>query len=62
MKIGRNAHCPCGSGKKYKRCCMRAENFRVAGTVWPRMRRTEGRLESALDDHAMEHYGPEAAL
>lgn len=21
MKIGRNALCPCGSGKKYKRCC-----------------------------------------
>ena len=20
-KIGRNEHCPCGSGKKYKRCC-----------------------------------------
>ncbi len=23
-KIGRNAPCPCGSGKKYKRCCGRA--------------------------------------
>lgn len=22
-KMGRNAPCPCGSGKKYKRCCMR---------------------------------------
>jgi len=21
-KIGRNALCPCGSGKKYKRCCL----------------------------------------
>ena len=21
-KIGRNAPCPCGSGKKYKRCCL----------------------------------------
>ena len=20
-KIGRNDHCPCGSGKKYKKCC-----------------------------------------
>ncbi|MEG1887057.1 MAG: SEC-C metal-binding domain-containing protein [Oscillospiraceae bacterium] len=20
-KIGRNSPCPCGSGKKYKRCC-----------------------------------------
>ena len=23
-KIGRNAPCPCGSGRKYKKCCMRA--------------------------------------
>ncbi len=22
MKVGRNAPCPCGSGKKYKKCCM----------------------------------------
>jgi len=22
-KIGRNADCPCGSGKKYKKCCGR---------------------------------------
>lgn len=21
-KIGRNATCPCGSGKKYKKCCL----------------------------------------
>lgn len=21
-KVGRNEKCPCGSGKKYKRCCM----------------------------------------
>ena len=24
-KVGRNAPCPCGSGKKYKRCCGRAK-------------------------------------
>jgi uncharacterized protein len=24
-KIGRNAPCPCGSGKKYKACCMRKQ-------------------------------------
>lgn len=26
MKIGRNDPCPCGSGKKYKKCCLRSEN------------------------------------
>jgi hypothetical protein len=25
-KIGRNDPCPCGSGKKYKKCCMNKEN------------------------------------
>ncbi len=24
-KIGRNSPCPCGSGKKYKRCCQQKE-------------------------------------
>lgn len=22
MKIGRNTPCPCGSGQKYKKCCL----------------------------------------
>jgi len=25
-KVGRNDPCPCGSGKKYKQCCMRKDN------------------------------------
>jgi hypothetical protein len=25
MKVGRNDPCPCGSGKKYKKCCMKKE-------------------------------------
>jgi len=24
-KVGRNAPCPCGSGRKFKRCCGRAK-------------------------------------
>ncbi|MGH6912329.1 MAG: SEC-C metal-binding domain-containing protein, partial [Geminicoccales bacterium] len=23
MKTGRNEPCPCGSGRKYKQCCLR---------------------------------------
>jgi len=23
QKVGRNARCPCGSGKKFKYCCMK---------------------------------------
>lgn len=22
MKVGRNENCPCGSGRKFKKCCM----------------------------------------
>ena len=22
IKVGRNSPCPCGSGKKFKRCCL----------------------------------------
>jgi hypothetical protein len=34
-KIGRNDPCPCGSGKKHKRCCLaaRAANPAPAGTA-----------------------------
>jgi len=31
-KIGRNEKCPCGSGKKYKRCC----GLRPTGEIQPR--------------------------
>jgi len=27
-KIGRNQKCPCGSGRKYKQCCMRRDQSR----------------------------------
>jgi hypothetical protein len=28
-KVGRNDPCPCGSGKKYKKCCLKREQFAV---------------------------------
>ena len=31
MKIGRNAPCPCGSGRKYKNCCLRKEAVTALG-------------------------------
>ena len=30
-KVGRNDPCPCGSGKKYKNCCMSEEELRLEG-------------------------------
>ncbi len=30
IKIGRNEPCPCGSGKKYKKCCMLVQNIDIS--------------------------------
>ena len=63
MKVGRNHPCPCGSGKKYKFCCMNFDKVRTTGTrkahgiTWLRMRRTEGKLGGLLIDHAIDNYG-----
>ena len=32
-RVGRNEPCPCGSGKKYKNCCMRKQQSRL-GICW----------------------------
>ena len=62
---GRNDPCQCGSGKKYKRCCLAAESASIespAALTWRRVRR-------ALDQFGMaarllrfteEIYGPTA--
>jgi uncharacterized protein YchJ len=34
-KVQRNAPCPCGSGKKYKTCCMNKPHWMVR--VWRRI-------------------------
>lgn len=32
-KIGHNAPCPCGSGKKYKYCCLRKDRAKKAQRI-----------------------------
>lgn len=39
-KIGRNDQCPCGSGKKYKKCC------------WPK----DHKFEMAMSDSFIQRY------
>jgi hypothetical protein len=49
MKPGRNDPCPCGSGKKYKYCCL-SESATVADLgeqTWPRVR-------AAIDGYAAD--------
>ena len=33
MKIGRNDQCPCGSGKKYKHCCLLKESMSTGDLI-----------------------------
>ena len=35
MRVGRNDPCPCGSGRKYKHCCLRADEERARGGSEP---------------------------
>lgn len=59
-KPGRNAPCPCGSGKKYKKCCLTKEAAPVASLNWQKMRRTEGELIHILLKHTDKYYSQEA--
>jgi len=56
--VARNAACPCGSGRKYKRCCGRDAPSQWSGSSpWHRMRRAEGRLVPEIWAWAAERYG-----
>ena len=56
-KIGRNALCPCGSGKKYKKCCLRIAS--VSSFGWQRMRRTETEISRKLGKFLDQNYSDE---
>jgi hypothetical protein len=44
-KTGRNDLCPCGSGKKYKKCCLIARLASdLINPAWRKLRQTEGEL------------------
>jgi len=55
--VGRNDPCPCGSGRKYKTCCLMKSIAPVACLGWQKMRRTEGGLVEPLFDYAINTYG-----
>lgn len=55
--IGRNDLCSCGSGKKFKNCCLRALDFE--DTLRVRLRSAEGVLVPALFQYAGEEFGDE---
>jgi hypothetical protein len=59
MKIGRNAPCPCGSGKKYKKCCLNKENV-SSDLLHRRLGEAHDRLVHALMRYGYKIYGESA--
>ena len=57
-KVGRNDPCPCGSGRKYKKCCQ--ETFGEKDFHYRRWHRVEADLIPELFAYALETLGPEA--
>ncbi|HEY3042067.1 MAG TPA: SEC-C metal-binding domain-containing protein [Pyrinomonadaceae bacterium] len=57
-KIGRNDPCPCGSGRKYKKCCEASADEK--DFQYRRWRQVEAGLIPQLLAYALETLGPEA--
>jgi len=59
MKIGRNDPCPCGSGKKHKKCCLDDGQSEIVEDLgYRRFRSVERSLVPRLFSHAAEVFGP----
>jgi hypothetical protein len=61
MKPGRNDSCPCGSGKKYKHCCLNAGSLPVAAPAdltWRRLRALLDGYATKMLSFIAEAYGP----
>ncbi len=54
-ETGRNDPCPCRSGRKYKHCCLRAND--ASNFLWRQMRVAEGHLVPELLQLALKEFG-----
>ena len=52
---GRNDPCPCGSGRKYKQCCLASRGEEDSARM--RIRRTEGRIVERLLEFILRTWG-----
>src|SRR5437016_4965881 len=55
--IGRNDPCPCGSGKKYKKCCGAASIDRDQDLSYERIRRLDGESANLLMGFVRRYNG-----
>ncbi len=52
---GRNDQCPCGSGRKYKHCCLASGDD--LDRHWRSLREAEGRVVQTILDFALDRHG-----
>lgn len=63
MKPGRNDPCPCGSGKKYKNCCLRHEDVVNQETFfWHQLNRIAKEIPGKLLTFAEKQYGKDVLM
>lgn len=59
MKLGRNDPCPCGSGKKYKKCCLDKQAQPSQALYYRRLSEahseSQGKTTSAEQEEMMQH-------
>ena len=60
MRLGRNDPCPCGSGKKYKKCCLLKEKTSTTVLTHRLLRETDDRVSELLLPFAKKIYGEES--
>lgn len=58
--IGRNDPCPCGSGKKYKKCCGAVSRVGDSDFQYANIRRLDGESGNLLMRFAKQRYGENA--
>lgn len=59
MNIGRNEPCLCGSGKKYKKCCLaQSQAEKAIDFTYRRLREVESKIIDRLFQHAAKILGP----
>ena len=56
-KVGRNDPCPCGSGKKYKKCCLNATRLEEPSSEWPEVDLADLAL-AEREEAALQEYDP----
>lgn len=62
MVTGRNKPCPCGSGKKYKKCCMDKPKETPTALLWRRIGKVSEALTKKILAHTVKYHGQDAIL